>query len=131
SNCHLAPAALASTLRQVGEFWHGRSEWQAAADAFADALAIEPENGHFANLLGSCRLELGELDAAAAAFERAIARDQPLAHTNLAICEFRRGDLAAAARHFERAAELEPASAVANRNLEHFRSLQAAASAGA
>lgn len=90
-----------------------------AAEHFAAAVRLQPENpaAHFN--LGTVLSMQNRLDAALAEFSRALALrpDYGQAHNNLGSLLRQRGDVAGARTHFREALRLDPANAEAHRNL--------------
>ena len=71
-----------------------RGDFEAAYGAMLDAVNVDPKSGDNWHLLGRIRLELGDLEGAAADFGRALKRrptDSVGAHLDLALCHARRG----------------------------------------
>jgi len=93
-----------------------RGAWPAARDEFARALALhprEPQGSTASYDLGIALTNAGDLDAAARAFEAAIALDRGFlaARANLVTVQLMRGDLAAARAAADAYVALAPDSA--------------------
>ena len=89
------------------------------ADVERDMLLADPKN-HLAHYNLGLRLQSqGDLPAAIAHYEKAIAieSNDPRYHNNLAAASAEQGRLGEAISHFERAIELEPGNAEAHFNL--------------
>lgn len=119
--CHLSEAQAAALLRELGELARGAGDLAQAVMHFRDAAALQPDDGALHNWLGIALLESGDMAAALAALDRALALGCAQAHTNLGICHYRRGDLATALPHFEAAAAKLPDDAAAQQNLAQWR----------
>jgi tetratricopeptide (TPR) repeat protein len=86
---------------------------QQAADLFAEAAALAPEDVTAHTGSGEALLELGKIDEARAAFEKAVATDPTYtpAVSNLALVLARQGKVAEAQEKFKAALELNPLDA--------------------
>lgn len=90
-----------------------------AADAYARALALAPNDAAAVSDLAAARIKLGDPTAARDAARRAIALDAalPQAHHNLGLALEILGETADAEAEFARAAELDPGFADAHQSL--------------
>jgi predicted O-linked N-acetylglucosamine transferase (SPINDLY family) len=101
----------ASLWRALGQAELARGEGAAAAPAFAQALALEPDHADSHYNHGVAMQQQGDLDGAMRAWRRAAALDPGLAaaHYNLGVAFDRRHRAGAAVKAFTRALELAPA----------------------
>jgi tetratricopeptide (TPR) repeat protein len=96
----------------------------AAALVVLEKLQAEkPDDANVVYLVGLCRLQNGELDAAAAALSRAaeLAPGFAAAHTNLAICYEKLKDVGRALASYEKALAIEPENPIALYNAGALR----------
>jgi tetratricopeptide (TPR) repeat protein len=108
-----AAVALAlATLARNHDYRSDEAIWR-------DTAAKLPTNARAHNNLGQALFRLGEIDAAMAAYERALALQPryPETHYNLAVALARTGDLAKAIEHYVTALRFEPNYAEAHNNL--------------
>ena len=87
--------------------------FEASAEAFRQALEVDPEHAPAHLNLGRTLLALGETDAGEASVHRSLELDpgQPRAYQLLAQAKLQAGDPAAARAHLQHALELDPAFA--------------------
>lgn len=116
ANCHVDTTCQVHLLRRLGEHAHREHRWQEALVCFRDASDLAPDDGGLHNWIGAVHLELGDLAAATACFDAAIARGHALGHTNRGICRHRCGDDAGALSDFAKAMELLPEDQTARNN---------------
>ena len=90
----------------------GEGRLPAAARAYREALADDPEHARAHYNLGTVLQEIGELDRAKASYEATLRlRDDPRAHVNLAAILEKGGDAPGALRHLDTAVDLAGESA--------------------
>lgn len=103
--------------RDMGRLLAGRRDYLGAAEAFAEAVALAPEDARLRNDLGSALLYLGLVRVARAQFERSVAIDgaYPDARFNLAITlsHMQPPDTAGALQEWRRVVEMAPGADVA------------------
>jgi tetratricopeptide (TPR) repeat protein len=104
----LADKGQASTATEwflIGDEYFKAKEFGKAADAFREALVLDPRHFWSQYFLATIALGRGEYGAAHSGFlvARSIQPDFPYCDVMLAVCEARMGDLEEADRHFQRA----------------------------
>jgi archaemetzincin len=110
-----------------------RRRFERAAATYAEAAAREPTNAHYHNDHGVALLAVGNREAAASAFERAVrlAPASPHGYYNLGIVSRERGDTSNADRYFSHALSLDGDRLAALRYLgilhdDYFRDVERA-----
>lgn len=107
----------AAAWRDMGRLLAERKDYPGAAEAFAAALEITPDDARMRNDLGSALLYLGLVRVARAQFERSIVLDEayPDARFNLAITlsHMQPPDTGRALQEWRRVVEMAPGTAVA------------------
>ncbi len=107
----------AATWREVGRLLGERKDYSGAAEAFAAAVELAPQDARFRNDLGSALLYLGLVRVSRAQFERSVALDGsfPDARFNLAITmsHTEPSDTAGALREWRLVVEMAPGTEVA------------------
>lgn len=117
-----SPDKLASWHSNKGVALLERGEYAKAADAFREAIEIDPSSPITHNNLGLAVMELGRMREAEASFKRAIALDGGYvnAHMNLAILYDRAGMDSLAISEYSSALQLEPSKASIRNALGNF-----------
>ena len=101
------------TLEQLGEALVAKKRMQEAAEAFGEAVAVDPRNFRAWSNLGSSRYELGQPEAAAEAYQRAldINGDSVPVLSNLAMLKGQMGEFEAALALYRQILQLTPREA--------------------
>jgi Flp pilus assembly protein TadD len=106
-------AAHAWTLNNHAVFLAHHKQTARALTLLTRAQAEAPHDARIQVTIGNVRWDLGDLDAARAAYRRALAvsPDEVTAHYNLALLHEEQGDVAAARGELERVLVLQPQDA--------------------
>jgi tetratricopeptide (TPR) repeat protein len=109
---------IGQTVRRA-EVFAARQSWDAAIDAYREAIAASPKDAVLHNRLGICYQRAGEPKQARKAYKKAIElrKDYAEAWNNLATLEHSQGKLAQAVSDYTRAIELKPSDGIFHKNL--------------
>ena len=100
-------------LEQLGEALVAKRRLQEAAEAFDEAVVVDPRNFRAWSNLGSARYELGQPEAAAEAYQRAldVNGDSVPVLSNLAMLKGQMGEVNAALALYRQVLQLAPREA--------------------
>lgn len=121
ATCFVARDRACELLVATGDLAQTHGALDEAAEDFAAALAMKPDDPNACNRLGAVRVAQRRFDEALPLLEQAAAMGLALAHTNLGICHYQLGAPEVALEHFRRAAEQLPDDATAQANYETAR----------
>ena len=104
---------------QLGQAHWNASEYEAAFEAFKEAVKLAPASAEAHNWMGAFLMGRGNLPDSISELRKAVSLDPKYAraHTNLGSALAKSGDLAGAVTAFQKALTLEPNSWVAHLNL--------------
>jgi serine/threonine protein kinase/Tfp pilus assembly protein PilF len=96
-------------VQQLGEYYLDKSQWAQAGEQYRHAVELTPDNPRAHNNLGLVFRGLGQLDASAAAFQKAISIEPTaLRYRNLGMVLAEAGKYAEAAQWLQKSIDMKP-----------------------
>ncbi len=118
AQCFFDPANTAEILSNHGLWLLHNQQCEKAALQLLAALEVQPESLDLQNLLGSCYLQMGNLDQAESHLHKAVEGGHNQAWINLGACQWRRGLTAQALQSMTRGMIENPGDTTAKANLD-------------